>query len=107
MVNPVSKAIVSVSAWDPGYGTNLDFKDFGDSDSVEIDDSVEYIARDWRGIESALPSDPLDIFFIDGIQRIEARLEIFAENDVVPRSALLGAVGAGVVLGSEIDEISI
>ena len=97
MVNPVSKAIVSVSAWDPGYGTNLDFKDFGDSDSVEIDDSVEYIARDWRGIETALPSDPLDIFFIDGIQRIEARLEIFAENDVVPRSALLGAVGAGVV----------
>ena len=63
MVNPVSKAIVSVSAWDPGYGTNLDFKDFGDSDSVEIDDSVEYIARDWRGIETALPSDPLDIFF--------------------------------------------
>ena len=97
MTNSASKVTVSVSAWDPGYGTNLDFKDFGDTDSVEVDDSIEYATGDWRGIDAVLPNDPLDVFFIDGIQRIEASLSLLAEHDDVPRSALLGAVGAGIV----------
>ena len=97
MTPDLSDLNLSISSWDPAYGSAVDFREFHESDQQSIDDSVELNARNWEPVHGNIINAPRDILFVDGIQRIEARLEIYPPEFTVPQSALWAATGAGAV----------
>lgn len=70
----------SVEAWAPEYGAPLDGGALDES-SAPIDTNVEVPAADWapRPQSPAPERDPL-VLFVDGVQRIDARVWITAAN---------------------------
>ena len=93
----LSDLSLSIASWDPAYGSAVDFRELDQSDQQIIDDSVEMNSLDWKPLYGDIAAAPQNILFVDGIQRIEARLEIYPANFVVPQSALWAAIGAGAV----------
>ena len=93
----LSDLSLSIASWDPAYGSAVDFRELDESDQQIIDDSVEMNSLDWKPLNGDIAAAPQNILFVDGIQRIEARLEIYPTNFVVPQSALWAAIGAGAV----------
>jgi|TARA_B110001454_G_scaffold126405_1_gene117924 hypothetical protein len=97
MISDFSDPSLSISSWDPAYGSAVDFREFYESDQQSIDDSVEVNSKKWEPIHGNMIDAPPAVLFVDGIQRIEARLEIYPPEFEVPQSALWAATGAGAV----------
>ncbi|HIE83700.1 MAG TPA: hypothetical protein EYQ00_07590 [Dehalococcoidia bacterium] len=97
MTTDLSDLSLSISSWDPAYGSAVDFREFQESDQQSVDDSVEMNSKKWKPLHGNIIDAPPEILFVDGIQRIEARLEIYPPEFEVPQLALWAATGAGAV----------
>jgi len=97
MTSDLSDLSLSISSWDPAYGSAVDFREFQESDQQSLDDSVEMNSKNWEPIHGNIIDAPPEILFVDGIQRVEARLEIYPPEFEVPQLALWAATGAGAV----------
>lgn len=84
---------VTVSAWDPGYAENTDR--VSDANRTNLDLTVELPAAQWRPLSSdAAP--PSRVLLVDGVRRLDARVDI--DVDGQPSPGLCASYAAGVVV---------
>jgi len=84
----------SVESWAPEYGTSIDSAELEDA-SERVDATVERSLMDWAPISPAPGEVPTRILFVDGVQRIDARVWIDAGDRAVP--GVCASVAAGAV----------
>jgi hypothetical protein len=75
----------AVESWAPDFGAAGDGAGLGDSDA-EVDVSVEVPASDWSPL-SPVATPASSLLFVDGVQRIDARIWV---SPVAPELARLG-----------------
>lgn len=85
----------SVEAWAPEYGSSLNVSAIEDTDD-RADPTVERLLDEWTPIDPAPASRPDEIAFIDGIQRIDARIWIHENGISTPAVCVSLAAGATV-----------
>lgn len=87
---------ITVQAWSPEYGGELDL-DGLDQTVEEVDVTCEN--RPWEPVTPAAIGELGDrrVAFIDGVERIEARM-FFSDNGSAPVPGLAGSIGVGVVV---------
>ena len=83
----------SVETWAPEYGASVNWPSIEETDD-EVDVEVEKRISDWAPIDSPPPTIPEEIVFIDGIQRIDARIWIHHEGLSTPAVCASLAAGA-------------
>ena len=85
----------SVESWAPEYGSSLNVSPVEDTDD-QTDATVERALEEWTPIDPAPASKPDEIAFIDGIQRIDARIWIHENGISTPAVCVSMAAGATV-----------
>lgn len=84
----------SVETWAPEYGIAADGEQLDDA-SAEADATVERRLDDWAPITPGPSERPDRILFVDGIQRIDAR--VWVHENGISTAAVCASVAAGVV----------
>jgi len=84
----------AVETWAPEYGIAAD-ESLIDKTSDTVDVDVEVVAEKWTPIDAPVPTETPDIVFVDGVQRIDARVWI-NDGDAV-RAGVCAVVAAGAV----------
>lgn len=87
---------ISVEAWQPDYGGELDLGRPDEETIAEVQTDCE--DRPWAPINPEHPGDLCDkeLIFIDGTRRIDARLFV-SDNGSAPTPGVAGSVGVGAV----------
>ena len=85
----------SVESWAPEYGSSLNPASLDDA-SEQADATVERKLTDWAPIDPSSNTQPDEIAFIDGIQRIDARVWIHEDYLSIPAVCVSLAAGATV-----------
>ncbi len=85
----------SVESWAPQYGASITSPSAEDADH-QVDVTVERPLHDWAPIDTGPVTIPDEIVFIDGIQRIDAR--IWIHHDGIPIPAVCASLAAGAVV---------
>ena len=85
----------SVDSWAPEYGSSINLPAIEDADE-QADATVELALDEWTPIDSGVSSRPDEIAFIDGIQRIDARIWIHENGISTPAVCVSVAAGATV-----------
>ena len=85
----------SVESWAPEYGSSINLPPVEDTDD-RADATVERELDDWAPIDPLPASKPDEIAFIDGIQRIDARIWIHENGVSTPAVCVSMAAGATV-----------
>jgi hypothetical protein len=85
----------SVETWAPEYGSSIDSPTLEDA-SEQADATVERALADWSPIDPTMHERPDEIVFIDGIQRIDARVWIHEAGISTPAVCVSLAAGATV-----------
>ncbi len=85
----------SVESWAPEYGSSINLQAAEDTDD-HADATVERALDDWAPIDPLPESKPDEIAFIDGIQRIDARIWIHENGISTPAVCVSLAAGATV-----------
>ena len=85
----------SVESWAPEYGSSLNVSSIEDADD-QADATVERALDKWTPIDPAPATRPDEIAFIDGIQRIDARIWIHENGISTPAVCVSVAAGATV-----------
>lgn len=85
----------SVESWAPEYGASIDTLSIDDTKD-QVDVTVERALDEWAPIDTGPMSVPDDIVFIDGIQRIDARIWIHEKATSTPAVCASLAAGATV-----------
>lgn len=83
----------AVETWAPEFGAPVGGDVLGDSDA-EVDVGVERAPADWAPLAPSLPP-ALCVLFVDGVQRIDAR--VWIDDDGVSRQGICASWSAGVV----------
>jgi uncharacterized protein len=78
---------IVVETWDPGYGPSYEPRD--DLQPAEVDAGVEVAAGAWEPIPAGEVAPARDVVFIDGVQRVDARITLVDGDQVT-----LGMVGS-------------
>lgn len=84
----------SVETWAPEYGVTVDESSLEES-AAQVDLGIELAPSDWRPIVVEAQVRPDRILFVDGIQRVDAR--VWIHDGEVARPAVCATVAAGVV----------
>jgi hypothetical protein len=84
----------AVETWAPDYGAPLDAEALGPSDAA-VDLTVERAQDDWAPIRPSQGPARI-VLFVDGVQRIDARVWITGEDDTT-RAGVCASWAAGVV----------
>lgn len=84
----------SVESWAPEYGIAVDAATLEDA-SEHVDVAVERELGDWGPVAVAPTQRPERMLFVDGIQRIDAR--VWIHDGDVSRAAVCASVAAGLV----------
>ena len=85
----------SVESWAPEYGSSLNVSSIEDADD-QADATVERELDEWTPIDPVPATRPDEIVFIDGIQRIDARIWIHEDGISTPAVCVSLAAGATV-----------
>ena len=85
----------SVESWAPEYGSSINLPSVEDTDD-RADATVERVLDEWTPIDPVPESKPDEIAFIDGIQRIDARIWIHEDGISTPAACVSLAAGATV-----------
>ncbi|MCE2529666.1 MAG: hypothetical protein J4G11_07340 [Acidimicrobiia bacterium] len=85
----------SVESWAPEYGSSINLPSAEDADD-QADATVERPLDAWTPIDPAPTAAPDEIAFIDGIQRIDARIWIHENGISTPAVCVSLAAGATV-----------
>ena len=85
----------SVESWAPEYGSSINVPSVEDTDD-QADATVERVLDEWTPIDSVPENRPDEIAFIDGIQRIDARIWIHEGGISTPAVCVSLAAGATV-----------
>jgi hypothetical protein len=91
----------TVDPWDPSYGGSVETR--LDPSDVAVNVDVEVPADAWGPIEPEGP-DALEVLFVDGVRRIDARVWITAD-DGVSEPGVCASYAAGVVRAGEAAEV--
>ena len=83
----------SVESWAPEYGSSINLPAAEDADG-HADATVERTLDDWTPIDPLPASKPDEIAFIDGIQRVDARIWIHENGMSTPAVCVSMAAGA-------------
>ncbi|MGH3443681.1 MAG: hypothetical protein ACRDUY_16870 [Nitriliruptorales bacterium] len=84
---------ILVDTWDPGYGRAFEPDDDLESPEVKLD--VETDAASWAPVAPSGGGPATDVLFVDGVQRVDARLNFVEDETVV--SGIAGSFAAGAV----------
>lgn len=84
---------ITVSAWDPGYAENSDR--VSDANRTSLDLDVELPVADWRPLGADV-APPRRVLLVDGVRRLDARVDI--DVDGQPSPGLCASYAAGVVV---------
>ena len=85
----------SVETWAPEYGSSINLPSTEDAEE-QADVMVERELDEWAPIDPVPSSGPGEIAFIDGIQRIDARIWIHGDGVSTPALCVSTAAGATV-----------
>lgn len=95
----------SVEAWAPDYAAPV--RTVADEDPVEVELGLERAVAEWGPIDpEADGSGPTSIAFVDGVQRVDARLWV-AEGAGPPVQSLCASWAAGVVRCGDRAEVTV
>ena len=84
---------ILVEGWDPAYGAP--FEPDGDLTAPDVDLDVELPESGWRALAASQVEPPREILFVDGVQRVDARVTLVDETAAV--TGMAGSFAAGVV----------
>ncbi|HIW63607.1 MAG TPA: hypothetical protein H9881_14200 [Candidatus Stackebrandtia excrementipullorum] len=84
---------VTVSAWDPGYSESSDR--ITDPNKTRLNLDVEVDSGEWRPMKATVPP-PSRVLLVDGVRRLDARVDI--DVDGQPSPGLCASYAAGVVV---------
>jgi hypothetical protein len=95
----VSKLKISIESWQPEYGSPIGENDLSES-PVSLDLGVEMKPEVWSAVsnEPGIPGKQT-IYFIDGVQRIEARAWL-QDDGIEPVQGIFVSIAAGIVKAS-------
>ena len=85
--------IFSLEAWAPEYGTGGDVDSLSASNDV-VHANVEVAPGEWTPIASADVAVTGDIYFVDGVRRIDARVWLTDDGLVLPGTCATVAAGS-------------
>jgi hypothetical protein len=93
LLNPTT---YTVDPWDPGYGVARGDELDGRESTARLELNVELPASSWRPISPADGALPGSLLFLDGVQRIDARVWKHGEGPE-PVPGVLASLAAGLV----------
>jgi hypothetical protein len=96
MTATLSPTSYTVDPWDPGYGVARGDELDGRESSARLELDLELEAADWKPISPADGPLPGSVLFLDGVQRIDARVWRHGE-DPEPTPGVLASVAVGLV----------
>jgi hypothetical protein len=85
----------AVETWAPDYGAPVDAAVL-DASTATVDLAVEVIPEDWAPIDPGPVPPPRTVYFVDGVQRVDARVWVTGD-DGTTRQGVCASWGAGVV----------
>jgi hypothetical protein len=89
-------ASYTVDPWDPGYGVARGDEPGGSESSARLELDLEMKAADWKPVDPQVVPLPGSVLFLDGVQRIDARVwRHGAEPEPTP--GVLASVAVGLV----------
>jgi hypothetical protein len=95
MVTPMT-ATYTVDPWDPGYGVARGDELGGPESSARLELDVELKAADWKPVDAQVVPLPGSVLFLDGVQRIDARVWRHGDEPE-PTPGVLASVAVGLV----------
>jgi hypothetical protein len=84
---------IVVDAWDPAYATPFDVDDAMDPPQVDL--AVEVPAGRWAPVPPPSGAGAEEVLFVDGVQRVDARVTLLDGDTAI--SGLAGSFAAGAV----------
>ncbi len=96
MTATLSSATYTVDPWDPGYGVARGDELDGRESSARLELDLEVRAADWKPVEPAGGALPGSVLFLDGVQRIDARVWRHGDGPE-PLPGVLASVAVGLV----------
>ncbi len=96
MTGTLSSATYTVDPWDPGYGVARGDELGGSESSARLELDLERKAADWKPIDPRVGPLPGSVLFLDGVQRIDARVWRHGA-DPEPSPGVLASVAVGLV----------
>jgi hypothetical protein len=96
MTGLLSPTSYTVDPWDPGYGVARGDELDGRESSARLDVDVELPASQWRPLTPGDGPLPGSVLFLDGVQRIDARIWKHGDGPE-PLPGVVASVAAGLV----------
>lgn len=84
---------IVVDPWDPAYGAALDLDETAEASQVDLD--VEVAAATWAPVDPPSSPPAREVLFVDGVQRVDARITLIDGDEAV--SGIAGSFAAGAV----------
>lgn len=84
---------IVVDAWDPGYASPFDVDEALEPPSVDV--AVEVPADAWAPVAAPASAAAAEVLFVDGVQRVDARVTLIDGDEAI--SGLAGSFAAGAV----------
>jgi hypothetical protein len=89
-------AMYTVDPWDPGYGVARGDELGGPESSARLELDLELKAADWKPMDPQVVPLPGSVLFLDGVQRIDARVWRHGDEPE-PTPGVLASVAVGLV----------
>ena len=86
----------TVDPWDPGYGVARGDEPAGSESSARLELDLELKAADWKPVDPQVVPLPGSVLFLDGVQRIDARVWRHGDEPE-PTPGVLASVAVGLV----------
>lgn len=96
MTGLLSPPAYTVDPWDPGYGVARGDELDGRESTARLDLDVELPASEWRPLDPGDGPLPGSVLFLDGVQRIDARIWKHGDGPE-PLPGVVASVAAGLV----------
>jgi hypothetical protein len=84
---------IVVDTWDPIYAAPLDLDDELDAPPVDLD--VEHNESEWAPLPQPDVAAPQEVLFVDGVQRVDARITLIDRDQAI--AGIAGSFAAGTV----------
>lgn len=96
MTGLLTPTTYTVDPWDPGYGVARGDEPDGSESSARLELDVELPASSWRPVSPADGALPGSLLFLDGVQRIDARVWRHGDGPE-PEPGVIASLAAGLV----------